>query len=77
MHGDALGSPTPNGLRRAYPGADIIVYGHTHVQLIDRVEGGALTINPGAAGPSRFKLRPSVALLTLNDGSAEVELVAL
>lgn len=78
VHGDALGSPTPAALRRAYPRADVIVYGHTHVQLIDRAEGGALTINPGAAGPARFKLKPSVALLALEAGAApEVQLVAL
>jgi putative phosphoesterase len=78
LHGDALGSPTPAALRRAYPRADVIVYGHTHVQLIDRAEGGALTINPGAAGPARFKLKPSVALLELRSGEVPaVELVAL
>ena len=77
LHGDALGSPTPAGLRHAFPHAGVIVYGHTHKQLIDRVEGAPLTINPGAAGPARFKLKPSVALLELGPGRADVRLVPL
>ena len=77
VHGDAFGSPTPANLRTAYPTADVIVHGHTHVQRIDRLDGAPLVINPGAAGPARFKLKPSVAVLTLENGSAEVELVAL
>ena len=77
LHGDALGSPTSANLRRAYPDADIIVHGHTHVQRVDRAEGVPLVINPGAAGPARFKLKPSVALLTLENGSADAELIAL
>jgi hypothetical protein len=34
-------------------------------------------INPGAAGPRRFDLVPSVARLTLREGRAEVEIVEL
>lgn len=75
MHGHLLGSPTPIALRRAHPRADVIVYGHTHMQLVDR--DGALTINPGAAGPARFRLKPSVAILTLSEAGEEVQLVEL
>ena len=38
--------------------------------LIDRA-GGRLVVNPGAAGPARFKLRPSVGLLELSAGHKE------
>lgn len=78
VHGDVLGSPTPAALRHAFPRADVVVYGHTHRQLIDVEEGGALVVNPGAAGPARFRLKPSVALLELVRGAApQAELVAL
>ena len=63
-HGHLLGSPTPALLRRHFPDADVVVYGHTHEPLVDR-EARPLLINPGAAGPARFKLRPSVAILEL------------
>jgi uncharacterized protein len=71
VHGHQLGSPTPDRLRRAYPDADVIVYGHTHRQRADNVDG-CLIINPGAAGPARFDLEPAVAVLTLEPGSAPV-----
>ena len=60
-HGHEVGSPTPERLAARIE-ADVIVYGHTHRALIRRV-GRALVINPGAAGPARFRLIPSLALL--------------
>lgn len=74
-HGHELGRPTPERLLAAYS-HDVIVYGHTHRQLITRA-GGRLVINPGAAGPRRFSLMPSVARLAIDNGRAEVELVTL
>jgi len=74
-HGHELGAPKPERLLQRYA-ADVIVYGHTHVQLVARADG-RLLVNPGAAGPRRFNLRPSVALLTIVDGAADVRLVEL
>ena len=74
-HGHELGRPTPAALLAAYP-QDVLVYGHTHRQLVTRAEG-RLVVNPGAAGPRRFDLVPSVARLTIVGGAASVELVPL
>jgi putative phosphoesterase len=74
-HGHELGSPTPAKLVAACA-ADVIVYGHTHKALIERLHG-ALVINPGAAGPKRFDAKPSVAILTLDTGRAEARLFPL
>ena len=74
-HGHELGSPTPEGLLAVYA-ADIIVYGHTHKPLVER-SGARLVVNPGAAGPRRFNLQPSVARLTIRQGQADVEIVWL
>jgi putative phosphoesterase len=74
-HGHELGSPTPQTLAAAYD-ADVIVYGHTHKQLIETV-GRTLVVNPGAAGPRRFKLAPSVAVLTIEAGAARAVLFDL
>ena len=74
-HGHEVGSPTPEALVARYT-ADVIVYGHTHKPLIERVDG-RLVVNPGAAGPRRFNLKPSVARMTLNGGRAAVEIVWL
>lgn len=70
-HGHRLGAPTPKLLRRNFPEADIVVYGHTHVPLVDDGEK-PMIINPGAAGPARFKLKPSVAILELPARSVQL-----
>jgi len=64
-HGHEMGSPTPERLAARYP-ADIIIYGHTHRPLLKQI-GTTLVVNPGAAGPRRFDIRPSVARLSLPD----------
>ena len=74
-HGHEIGTPRPEKLIERYD-ADVIVYGHTHRQLVARA-GGRLVVNPGAAGPRRFDITPSVARLTIAGGRAECELVAL
>ena len=74
-HGHELGSPTSERLLARYT-QDIIVFGHTHKPLIERT-GSRLIVNPGAAGPRRFNLKPSVARMIVKDGRAEVEIVWL
>jgi uncharacterized protein len=74
-HGHEVGSPTPAKLLSRYT-ADVIVYGHTHRQLITHA-GDRWVVNPGAAGARRFDLLPSVARMTIDDGAVAVELVNL
>ncbi|MGH7448011.1 MAG: metallophosphoesterase family protein, partial [Longimicrobiales bacterium] len=69
VHGHALGSPNAERLLAVYPDADVIVYGHTHRQRLDELDG-CFIVNPGAAGAARFDLKPSVALLTLDPNVA-------
>lgn len=76
-HGHEIGrKATAEARAAAYPDADVVVYGHTHIQRIDAV-GRQLVVNPGAAGPRRFDLQPSVARMRITNGVAEVELVPL
>jgi len=74
-HGHEVGSPTPSKLLARYD-ADVIVYGHTHRQLITSLEG-RWVVNPGAAGARRFDLLPSVARMTIRDGAVEITLIEL
>ena len=74
-HGHELGSPTPAKLLKRYS-ADILMFGHTHRALIER-DGDRLVVNPGAAGPARFNLKPSIAILRISHGRAEAEIVPL
>jgi putative phosphoesterase len=68
LHGDQVGSPTPERLHAAYPHADVIVYGHTHRPLLTTVDLTVTVMNPGGAGRRRFDLPPSVGIMELESG---------
>jgi putative phosphoesterase len=74
-HGHELVSPSAAKLLARYD-ADVIVFGHTHRPVVVK-SGGRLVVNPGAAGPRRFSLMPSVARLTIRNGEATVEIIDL
>ena len=74
-HGHEVGSPTPEKLLNRYS-ADVLVFGHTHKPLIER-SGTRLVVNPGAAGPKRFNVKPSVARMRVEQGEVTVEIVWL
>jgi putative phosphoesterase len=54
----------------------LVVFGHTHAPF-DRTLGAVRYLNPGGAGPRRFQLPRSVALLELGPREVAVEFVAL
>jgi len=74
-HGHEVGSPNPARLAQLYD-ADVIIYGHTHQHVVTTL-GNQLFVNPGAAGPRRFKLSPSVARMVIAKGKAEVTIIDL
>ena len=57
-------------------GYQVVVSGHSHRPLIDKREG-VLYVNPGSAGPRRFKLPVTVARLTIEGPKVEGEVVNL
>ena len=75
-NGHELGRPKPGQLLQKYPNADVIVYGHTHRQLIFE-SNGRVVVNPGAAGARRFDLAPSVAVMTIDGSGVVVELIEI
>ncbi|TFV43389.1 metallophosphoesterase family protein [Bradyrhizobium niftali] len=54
-------------------GIDVIISGHSHVPKIDTV-GGILYLNPGSAGPRRFKLPITFATLELTPDGMRPEI---
>ncbi|HVA56489.1 MAG: metallophosphoesterase family protein [Gemmatimonadaceae bacterium] len=74
-HGHELGSPTPEALLAAYD-ADVLVYGHTHRPLLVRADG-RWVVNPGAAGPRRFDIVPSIARMRLSGHDIRIDHVLL
>jgi putative phosphoesterase len=76
-HGHELGRPTAELALARYRDADVVIFGHTHRAVVVRAPDGRLAINPGAAGPRRFDLQPSVARLTIANGAAGVEIISV
>ena len=57
-------------------GVDVVIYGHSHKPAVDW-KGGILYLNPGSAGPKRFHLPISMALLRIDTESVTPELIEL
>ena len=57
-------------------GFQVVVSGHSHRPSVDRRDG-VLFLNPGSAGPRRFKLPISVARLTIRGSSIRAKLIEL
>lgn len=57
-------------------GVHVVVSGHSHKPCVE-TRNGVLFVNPGSAGPRRFRLPVSVARLWVDDGRAEAEIVTL
>ena len=56
--------------------ARLVVYGHSHVPAVEYIDG-ILYVNPGSAGPRRFKLPRSAGILEISKRVARVELFDL
>lgn len=57
-------------------GIDVVIHGHSHTPAIEH-EDGILYINPGSAGPRRFQLPVSMAVLRLQPGEPSPELIEI
>jgi uncharacterized protein len=64
------------GLDPAAAGYDVVIKGHSHKPDVQEREG-ILYLNPGSAGPKRFKLPVTVMRLYLKGKSVRSELVHL
>ena len=60
----------------AAAGYGAVVFGHSHQPLIE-TRGGVLYINPGSAGPRRFRLPVSIARAVVSGRKIRVEIVHL
>jgi uncharacterized protein len=60
----------------AVSGIKAVITGHTHEPAI-KERDNVLFINPGSAGPKRFTLPVSVALLRIKSNSLKAELIIL
>lgn len=75
-HGHQFGSPTPRRLAGAHPGAGLVVFGHSHQPVVERI-GDTLVVNPGSAGPRRFSQPVTLVIADVEDGRIEARLINL
>ncbi len=57
-------------------GVSVVVSGHSHKAAIE-MEKGVMYLNPGSAGPKRFSLPVTVALVTAGKGGVRARVVEL
>lgn len=60
----------------AAQGIDVVIAGHSHKPLHEE-RNGVLYLNPGSAGPRRFKLPIGVGLLHIEGRQVRAELITL
>jgi hypothetical protein len=66
-------------MRRRFPGADLVVFGHSHIPL-DHTENGQRIFNPGSPTDRRRQPRGTIGILQIEHGrllSAEILPVTL
>ena len=59
-------------LRAKYPGARMIVYGHTHIRAVD-TDSTPWVVNPGAAGRERTRQGPSCLVVDTNSSDWSIQ----
>ena len=60
----------------AVAGFAAVIFGHSHRPSVER-KGGVLFLNPGSAGPRRFKLPVTVARMSIDGPSLDCGIVTL
>ncbi|MEE8327615.1 MAG: metallophosphoesterase family protein, partial [Nitrosomonadaceae bacterium] len=60
----------------AAAGFNAVISGHSHIPKIEE-RNGVIFLNPGSAGPRRFKYPISIAFLYIKGAAIEVEIVEL
>ncbi|MDX2505812.1 MAG: metallophosphoesterase family protein [Gammaproteobacteria bacterium] len=74
-HEHGLHKPSHDDLRVAHAQARLVIYGHTHIQVIDKDDPDKHVLNPGAAGHTRNKGGPSCIILTIDDDNWDYEIL--
>jgi putative phosphoesterase len=62
--------------RREFSAARVVVFGHSHVPLVEDADG-LLLLNPGSATDRRSQPHCTVALLAITDGVPHAQILAM
>ncbi len=64
-------------LRRRFPDADAVVFGHSHIPLHERDPGGLQLFNPGSPTDKRRQPAFTMGVARIESGAVALELVVL
>ena len=64
-------------MRKRFPGARMVVFGHSHLPLVEEGEDGMVLVNPGSPTERRRAPRHTMAIADLHSGAVACELIAL
>jgi hypothetical protein len=64
-------------MRRRFPDADAVIFGHSHIPLHEQGEDGFQIFNPGSPTDRRRSPQHTMGLARVNDGAVAFELVQL
>ena len=64
-------------LRRRFPDADAVVFGHSHTPLHERAPDGFQIFNPGSPTDRRRQPRHTMGEGTIQDGKLDLRVIAL
>jgi uncharacterized protein len=64
-------------LRRRFPDADAVIFGHSHLPLHERAADGFQIFNPGSPTERRRAPRHTMGVATVEEGRVSFELIAV
>jgi uncharacterized protein len=67
IHDSGAAAGRPARMRRLFPAADLVVFGHSHIPM-DVTSGGVRIFNPGSPTDRRSQPRGTVGVLRLDAG---------
>jgi putative phosphoesterase len=68
VHDSGARAGRESRMARRFPGARVVVFGHSHAALVERGEAGQLLVNPGSPTQRRRQPVHTVATLELRGG---------
>jgi putative phosphoesterase len=64
-------------MRRRFPQADAVVFGHSHIPLLERADDGFQIFNPGSPTERRRALAHTMGIARADNGRVSFELIVL
>jgi putative phosphoesterase len=77
VHDSGVTKGRERRMRRWFPDADVVIFGHSHDPVDAEGVDGQRLLNPGSATWKRRAATHTLAVLTLDDGDVQVDLVDL